>query len=301
VTATGTDLVFGDRLVLKLLADDASLVGNMVAGGTVSISYDGQRAGVEGNSYIVCPDNIQLAADVPPETLLDMRVQIQDESASAKLLSDDNLKLAFRQALREYSKDRPYVETDFWSGDGQTRLFPMPRRWILGFSSMQEVEYPVESNVSERNLLEIDDWELVSDFLGPQPTRQFRFKALAPDQGTSNVLVRYTTSHLHTTLESTIPLEDYDAVILLAASYACLQMATRAAGASDPTIAADAVQHRDETARWQALAKELRTRYTDRFRKSDATTLAPASVTRDWDIHTSVPGEPFLFKSSRWR
>ena len=161
-----------------------------------------------------------------------------------------------------------------------------------------EIEYPIYQ-LQVRSVVELDDWEYLISTLGAQPVRHLRFIVLIPGAATNNVLVRYTTRHIHTDQEDTVPPEDLDAVWCLAAAFGALILAAEAAATSDPTIAADSVQHRDAAQKWQSVAKDLRGRYDQRIRKPED--VSAASVTRDWDIHSGVPGQGMLFHPERWR
>lgn len=280
-----TVLAAGDRLVFKLLTDDET-GETMVAGYTVTVSYNGQSPQAEGHSYITCPDALALLAAMPAATRTQVRRNLQDTSSSNPLLSNDEIDQAFDIALREYSSDRPQEITDYLSGDGSSYKFVLPRRWIHGFSRIVELEYPHDSSDDQtRNLLEPNDYEVRESSLGPQPLRQLAFKAHTPDSGTDNIAIVYTTRHVHNDQGSTIPAEDFDALCWLASSNAALTLAAKMAASSDSTIAADSVQHRDGEQRWRSVAKEHKAKYDVHIKGDDKVQAAGAVV--DWDTSMS--------------
>jgi len=280
----------GDRLVLIVEAQSVS------PGVSVTVSYNGLRARSEGDSYIICPDSLALTAQYPEPTRTAIRQMIQDVSQTNPNLKDQSVDQALHQAIRDYTRDSPCIESEYLSGDGASRSFQMPRRWVLGLSSMQEIEYPLDTATGKRLLLDDDSWEITEGVLGMQPTRSLRFISVVPESGTNNILVRYTTRHVHTDDENTISGQDLDAVVCLAASYCCLQLAAHAASTTSPTIAADVVVGRDMASQWQSLAKDLKAKYTEHVLGGGADTpVGAASVTRDWDIYPSIPGTDFLF------
>lgn len=295
IGATSVTLADGDRLVLKILVDDATS-GSMAAGSVV-ISYNGNRPRIEGDSYITAPDDLSLTAQLPPSTRTQIRRLIDDVSSTSASLSDHTIDQSWSEALDEYTRDRPQMELGYLNGDGTAFDFDLPSRWIHGISDLANIEYPL--GMQTRSVLEPDDWELIDSVVGGQPTRRLHFKVIVPEPGTSNIRLWYTTRHIHTDEENTIPHEDLTSVVCLAASYACLILAARAAGSTEPTIHADSVNHRDGEQRWRLVAKELRDRYLKRITSTGAT-VGAASATRDWDITPALGGD-WLMRRNRLR
>jgi len=295
--ATATAMALGDRLAVKIRIDDAA--ASLVDGHTITVSYNGQKPRIEGDSYIICPDDVALAASFPDSTRYKIRQFLMDTSSTNPDLSDQQLDLAWEQALVEYSKDRPYVQIDHISGDGATFDFGLPRRWVIGLSQIVDIEHNMGTQY--RSVLEMGDFQIVESALGLQPVRSLRFLTLVPEDGSDNIRLRYSTRHVHTDEEDTIPPDDLNAVACLAASHACLFMAAKAAGASEPTIQADSVQHRDGEQRWRSVSKELRARYIEIIRGVTSDDgVSAASVTRDWDI-SSMMDVDFMFHRRRTR
>lgn len=294
VTATGTTLNDGDRLVIKLLIDDA---GTLAAGQTVTVAYNGETPRAEGDSYLLCPDALSVTAATPTDTRTRVRNVLKDTSSSNPELSDAQVNQAIDQAVQTYSLDRPRVVADYLSGDGSSYTFRLPRRWIHGFSRVVEVEYPLDSQ--QPTLLEPTDYNVEELTLGTQPLRRLRFLSVIPESGTDNVLVRSTTRHVHSDELDTIPADDLDPVCWLAAAYAALTLAARQAAARDSTIAADAVSYRDGEQRWRSVADKLTQQYAERIRGSKESSPVTGLV-RDWDTTTPY-GADRLIHRRRWR
>lgn len=290
--ATQTVLTTGTRLVFKILVDDAGTLG---ASQTVTVAYNGQLPRAEGDSYLTCPDDLVVSEYLPLTTsdrvrrLVSQERQAQGEAAPE--LIDDMIGQAFAEALRGYSGDRPLVVVAAMSGDGTTYDFPLPSRWVRGFSQIIEIEYPAGEQVP--TTVDPADWFIRESVLGVQPTRLLRFRATVPASGTDNMLVRYTSRHVHTTETDTVPADDLDAVCCLAGAIVAEMLGAARADSADATINADTVNHRDGEQRWAAVARHLRARYDAHLGLGGK--VAAASLSTDWDTAFSG-GEDRLFR-----
>lgn len=286
--ATVTTMADRDRLVIKILLDDAT-AGSMATGYTATVSYNGLYANAEGDSWVQCPDTLALTAALPAATLTQVRRTIKDVAATNANLSDAEMTQAFSTALKEYGRDRPHIAVGALSGDGSTAEFGLPRLWVWGLSALREVEYPTGN--TPRTILDSEEaYEILDGVLGPQPTRRLSFGGNPPDSGTGNVLVRYTTAHIHTDEQDTIPAADYDAVCMLAGAYAAEMMSGKMAASSDSTIAADSVNYRDGEQRWRSVAKTLRERYAKLVGAGGMPAVA-AGRFANWDVRPAWGGE----------
>lgn len=295
VVATITTLNDGDRLVLKVLVDDA---GTLAAGHTVTVSYNGQTARAEGDSAVICPDTLAVTAALPAATRTRVRNILIDDSATEPSLTDAQVDQAFGAALKQYSDDRPRVAVALLSGDGSAYDFGLPAGWVWGLSRLLSVEHP--AGEQRPVLLDAADVVIHESALGGQPVRVLRFLTTTPASGTDNVAVRYTTRHLHTDETDTVPVDDLDALCYLAASYAAETLAAWMAASSDSTIAADNVNHRNGSDIWRSVARSLRARYDAHLGKGEAANVAAAGATVDWDTNLSW-GHDRLFHGKRWR
>lgn len=288
-TATSVTLAEGDRLVIKL-----SLVGTGL--GTATISYNGLYGRAEGDTFLMCPDTLTVDDDIPDDALIAVRTILRDQSSMNPQLDDSEIARYVRNAVNTYSVNRPMPVSYYYSGDGNTYKFPLPPKYVWGFSRIISTEYPADQQIP--NIEETLDWEIRESMLGPQPLRFIQFRTIIPDNGTNNCWVQYTTKHVYCSDYSTIPSEDFDAVLWLAGSYCAAALASRGAGATDSSISADAVNYRDLEIRWGSVAKRLKDLYMSRVIEPDSAT--PVGSTEEWKPILSV-GMPFMWHSRRVR
>jgi len=279
--ATATTMADGDRLVIKVLIDDA---GTLATGYTATLAYNGEAPRAEGDSYLTCPDTLAVTAAVPTASQTTVRRNLKVASTASDYtveLSNAEINQAVGQALRTFSRDRPRLVTGAISGDGSATAFRLPRLWVQGFSGVPEVEYPTGN--TPRTVIESEEWEILDSVLGTQPTRLFSFRNGAPASGTDNIRLRYTTVHRHDDEQDSIPPNDLDAFLWLASSYCAATLAARQANSSDSTIAADSVNYRDGESRWRSVAKYYQGLYDQHLGRGKDAVVAPAGAVRDWD------------------
>ncbi|MEK9722019.1 MAG: hypothetical protein VW405_00865 [Rhodospirillaceae bacterium] len=291
--ATSRTLADGDRLVFKVLVDDAS--SSMATGYSVTLAYGGQTARAEGDSYLVCPDTIQPTQSVPQATYDAIRRILRQEApgdVATDVLQNAELADALTAALATYTRARPRTAAAALSGDGTAYDLTLPAGWVWGLSRLLSVEYPAGDQTP--TLLDADDVGVHESVLGVQPVRAVRFRS-TPASGTDNIVVRYTTRHTHTDEGSTIPADDLDAVLSLAAAYGADTLAAWSARQSEPTIGAEVVT-RDGVQKWRDVAAQLRKRYEAAVGGG----LTAASGVRDWDTKDSL-GRDRLLHPGRWR
>lgn len=289
--ATATTMADGDRLVIKILIDDAVSMG---ASQTVTLAYNGEYPGAEGDSYLVCPDAIAVTAATPTATVTRVRYTLMDTSATNPSLTTAEVTQAIEAAVKTYSRDRPRTEVASYSADGTSVDYRLPGKWVHGFSSIIDIEHPAGEQA--RQLLDAMDYEVVDGTLGGIPRRLIHFPYLTPASGTDNMLVRYTARHEHTDERDTVPATDYDAFVWLAASYGAEYLAGRSAGSSLPTIDVDSADHQAGEERWSNVAKRLRKLYDEHIGAGNESGVRPAGAFADWNT-TAFDGYPRL---SRW-
>jgi len=290
--ATPTTLNLGDRLVIELFIVS---VGTMAEGSTVTLSYNGLFARSEGDTYVLCPDNISIPEDTPDVDVNFVRSLLRDAGGQNPRLSDDEIKRHIQTAVNTYSIDRPLVVSSYFEGDGQTYDYPLPGKWVWGLSRVISIEYPADSQIPTYQ--ESIDYEIRQGSLGPQPTKFIRFKLTTPSSS-DQVWMQYTTRHEHTTEISTIFTEDMEAVMWLAAYFAAAALAAGAAGSTESTLSADIVNHRDAEQRWKSVSDNYKKMYYDRVISPDSAT--PVGSTEDWTPFLTH-GHTFLYHGRRVR
>lgn len=280
--ATLTAITDGTRLVIQLWLVNQ---GGSAAGYTVQVSYNGLYAYSEGDSYLVCPDFVTDLAVLPQSTLTTIRQYLKDSEPSAPLLDDTFITQAFYSALDEYNLDRPRIESQFYTGDGVSFSFPLPRYWVWNFSRIVEIEYPTTPSAQVRNILDKRYYEIVQYSINTQPYWILNFSTFTPDTTVNNIILRYTAKHKHTTVNSTIPVQDVNALYQLATSHAALILKSSMAGTSDSTIQADVVNYRDGVSRWEAVSKSYRDRYNQHMGINQE--VPAMQVSYNWDSYYS--------------
>lgn len=297
--ASPTQLDLGDRLLITMAIVDVG--GTMVAGHNATVSYNGLYSRAEGDTCIICPDTLLTLGQTPPDDVAAIRTMLRDFSSqmglsSSPQLDDWEVVRYVNQAVETYSVDRPYIATYLYSGDGNTFDFPLPPRWIWSVSRITKIEYPAAQQIP--NTLEYLDWEIRDDALGLQPLRALRLRTIIPDNGTDNFYIAYSTRHHYDSEYTTIPREDQDAVIWLAASYCAMAISSKFAGATDSTIAVDAINYRDSQTKWNSVATTLKEMYINRVVAPDAAT--PVGSMQEWRPQNST-GQATLWHSRRVR
>jgi hypothetical protein len=302
--ATAVSISDGDRLLLRIYADDAA--SSMAADHTVTLSYGGTYPRAEGDSYLTTAtnDNLTLTAELPDATATSVRRVLREEQATAieppVIVRDEEIASAFTRALTEYTRHRPRVVVAPMSGDGTTYDFPLPRHWIVGFSTIERIEHPAGTTSAYQTPTYLDDgdYTIREGVLGGQPTRVLRFPLTTPESGTENILVTYTTRHVHTDELDTVQPQDLEAVCWLAASWVADARSADEADSSSPTINADVVNYREGVTRWARVASRLRDRFEKHIGADNGVTAAGGFV--DWDVSPTY-GRDFLFHPRRSR
>lgn len=301
--ATVTALAAGDRLVFKVLFDDA---GTMATGYNATLSYNGESANAEGDTYVTCPDTIAIQFVTPATSRTRVQNYLKDDATSNQLLTATQVNQAIDAAVREYSQDRPRMAYGLASGDGAAYDFRLPRFWVWGLSFLDEIEHPTGDQI--RTLVDQNEWEIYESALGLQPVRKIRFRESTPNSGTDNIQFKYSALHIHNDKQDTVPYADYDAVMWLAASYAALSLAGKMSQSVESTLAADSADYRGGQTRWEAMAKRYRELYLDHIGAAGDTAGGLASgtgravaVQADWDVNLQQPLGDRLMHSRRFR
>lgn len=303
-TASATTLAAGDRLVVKVFAVN---VGGTMKADTMTISYNGQYPAGDGDTYLVCLDDLVLQATVPSSTSTAVLQLLHDEGNV--LISAPELTKVVGDALRQFSTDRQRLVADYYNGDAVNWAYPLPRNWVWGFSDLIEIEYPATYppgtvggiGAQTRMIMgKAEDWEIVESSVNNQPQRQIWFRTFIPDAGSNNLCLRYTTRHRHDSLIDTIPAEDYMAFCWLAAAYAANVVASKFAAVSDSSITADATDYKSRHQYWSEQAAEFMALYDDHIRGEEPPVMAVSRNT-NWDTNLSFYDLDRITHPRRWR
>lgn len=239
----------------------------------------------------------------PPLTYDKVRYRLMDLGEdNPRFESDDVLEEAITAAVSHYADDRPrddVVEDVAGNGTGYyalTGASPVLASWTDGFSRVTGIDFPAGAVASGYTPTWLDpdlDWRTYRD-----ETALYLYLPNHAPALTETLRITYTARHTHTAATDTVPAGDYDAVCDLAAHYACLMLATKAAGNQDSVIAADATNYRDAQLRYKQQAEAWLKSYERRLGITDG--IAPASAVADW-TRPSTAFWPMLTHSRRWR
>ncbi len=172
--------------------------------------------------------------------------------------------------------------------------------WRQSGCAIESVEYPAASlaNNEEPQMLEDEEYQVFRTKQGVW----LYFPNLSPS---ASEQVRLSYTRPYQWLESDDPLVDiaeehFEAVSNLAASIACLLLATRYAQNTGSTISADVVDRRTQADVYRSLAKDFRSAYKSLMSEGEAGEGMPGQVIADIDYGYEV-GADFLFhrKSTR--
>lgn len=208
---------------------------------------------------------------------------LKDDSGK---ISPDDIQRAIQSAINGYSEHRPDEAVKDIVGNG-THDYDLPAGWVHGLSWISRIEYPI-GNVPE-SLLDSDEYYT---YLTPTG-RKLRLAAEMPP-ATASFRVTFTVPHT----DATLPQNDEDAVVMLAAS-ACLEMLANAwVQSSDSTIGADSVNYRSKSQEAASRAAKLLKLYKAHLGLKDDDTTAPASGIAELD--QNYPGGGDRLTHPRW-
>lgn len=202
-----------------------------------------------------------------------------------KLVPGDNLPcgepeiiLAIEMAMKVHSRHRPHEIVDDIDGNGGfDYALANLDEWSEGFSTVKEVEYPVDDTDETPDILQEEEYSIYK-----KPSGTFlRFLDDTPDTD-EDIRITYTAMHTCTDEACTVVDFDEKAVQALAAGLFCETLATAFASDQDSTIGADSVNEHSKAARYQTRARVLKRFYYDHVGIKEGEAPA-ASVTMDWD------------------
>ena len=140
-----------------------------------------------------------------------------------------------KEAIRQYSRDKPRTTDAKLAGDGTLQDFPVPTTWVTDFSVLLEAEFPID--LIPPAILDLQDNLLLVRRDGAE-----RILTLLLTLGaTESMRLVYTTQHLVD--GTTVPDNDFDAVANLTSARAARAIAIELAESTEDTINVDVVDH----------------------------------------------------------
>ena len=184
------------------------------------------------------------------------------------------------QALKEYSRYTPAILVTDISGDGSYE-YALPTGWVTDFSAIQSVEYPAGISQDPADaLIPPEKYGVYRN----ATTSKLRFYDTSPAAG-NLIRVTFTIPHTVVTAASTVFANDFDAVCAMAAGFCCFDLARRFAQDQDSMIAADSVDRRTKSDRYQSLGKSLIGEFSIHFGLDKEAAVIASSVMKNYDIN----------------
>lgn len=173
---------------------------------------------------------------------------------------------AIASAVAEYQIVRPRTLVIALTGTGVfDYAVSALTGWVDGFSTLLRVVGPVASGDANPPALETDTVEIV---LKPTTGNVLRFRDRVPSS--SEVYhVYFTAPHTLSTSTCTIPVQDDQALMDLAAHYCCLKLKAFYSQPTDGSFEADTVDHGGNAERYATLASDYRKSYDQKLSLGD--------------------------------
>ncbi len=191
-------------------------------------------------------------------TLLDLEQLVADKvEDEAQRLSVPRRDRCIQEAIESYSRQKPLIAVKEVTSVGGT--YDSVTAWdgyILDFSSVKCIEYPVDKNPT--SWIDERDYYLIR--VGNTDERLYQLYAITSG---NKYRVHFTCLHTCTTAVSTLPDSDVKAIANLAASIACEELAMIFAGTTDPTIMADVVNYQGRSKTYSDMAKFYKDKYNE--------------------------------------
>ena len=185
------------------------------------------------------------------------KITIKD---TAGQFSDADRDKMIKEAIEEYSRDRPNITDEFLTGDGTAQEFAVPAAWVKGFSVLSELEFPIDE--VPINLLTIQDTVIIVQKVAVERIQLISLTLGVGEQAR----IFFIAPHLQDA--STIYINDEEAVANLASSKIARGLAAFYAESNDPTLA-DAINYQGKAEVFSALADDLKKMYNDHITQGE--------------------------------
>ena len=207
------------------------------------------------------------------------RLLLNNDSHALGILSEADRKLLIKDVIRVYSKKRPLVQLEAYTGTSDD-WYDLPAAWDDGFSSIYEIEYPIENSPKD-TIAEKDYYiDLMS---GGKKLRFNRNNPKADATFWVKFLIRHTFDSLG---DSEIPESDQTAIAYLIMSIWCEAFATHFASKADPSLAeAEAITYTSRVDEYTGKARDWNTKYNNELKDEYTGTYGKVGFLQDpyWD------------------
>ncbi len=137
------------------------------------------------------------------------------------------------KAIHEYSVRRPYFGM-YAETAGSNSWYTLPSDFEDGFSSMLEIEYPIQQ--TPKSIINQDYWYIDTMIVSGSAVRVLRFSSRAPTN-TETFWLKYTKRHTFDSSDnSTVPNADEIGVAYLCCSLFCAALADHFASRADGNL-----------------------------------------------------------------
>lgn len=220
-------------------------------------------------------------------TLADMlvllKVKVKDTSIR---FTDAEKNGLLSESIRQYNRDQPLLRDEVVTGDGIVLTFDTPTGWTDGFSTLEELEFPVDQE--PRVMVDVEDHVQVIQI---DNVEKIQFKSLTIPSAEEARLF-YTIPH-DDAVPTTIPTHGVDAVVSLAAARLCNAMATFYAETTEATLGLDVVDRQSKADSFRSMADRFKREYLAIINPKTDDANAPKLTHTEQDIDFSW-GLPFI-------
>jgi len=179
------------------------------------------------------------------------------------------------EALLEYSRRRPYQQTEKLTGDG-TFFFDLPSDWDTEFSWIEQIEYQIDR--SPASIIEPKKYTVVQ--LDTGWTGKF-IGEYYPGNG-EYFYVRYMKLHTITASATSIVDSHKRAFINLCASITCMAVAAKYGHTADASNEADAIDYNSKGDEFAARSREYYKMFDKTIKPSTSSVFAELDIPTYW-------------------
>lgn len=185
-----------------------------------------------------------------------------------------------QEAVEQYARDKPRRVDDLITGDGTALRHATPTDWEDRFSVITEVEFPT----GEDPVVLLQNLQDLFRIVQQSNVELIQFKTLTiPNLDTLRIV--FTALHIVDGSTNTIPINDENAVVALAASKLAAGLAAFYAEAHESSIDAETVDNQSKADTFSNLSKELVKEYQEHITAGEIE--SPILVLHDQDVSFS--------------